>query len=218
MKKLLALILTLAILLSFGVMAFADDDVSGELNVYLWDNEYAAIAAVEAYQAKYPNVKVNLNLTPFMDYQTKLFTSLAGGETMDVFFMRESQVYRTYVSKGLCMPLDDYIASTGFDMSPYEGYRPQITVDGQIYELPYRGGGYHLYYNKDMFDEAGIPYPDMYDSYTWAEFAEVAKQLTKGDGADKVHGVYMMGWPWMQMFGAMQRDVKIVKEAPNYRS
>lgn len=212
MKKLLAFFLTLAIVLSCGVTVFADDAVAGELTIYLWDNEYAALAAIDAYQAKYPDVKVNVNLTPFMDFQTKLFTSLAGGETMDIFFMREPQVYRTYIEKGLCMPLDSYIESTGFDMSPIASYIPQVTVDDAIYALPYRGGGYHLYYNKDMFDAAGLPYPDMYDSYTWAEFAEVAKKLTTGEGADKVHGMYMMGWPWMQMFQAMQRDVKQVTD------
>lgn len=79
-----------AIALNCG-MAFAEteEEVSGDLSIYLWDNEYAALAVVEAYQEKYPNVNVELNVTPFMDYQTKLFTSLAGGETMDIFFMRE---------------------------------------------------------------------------------------------------------------------------------
>ena len=213
MKKLLLLVMALAIALNCG-MAFAEteEEVSGDLSIYLWDNEYAALAVVEAYQEKYPNVNVELNVTPFMDYQTKLFTSLAGGETMDIFFMREGQVYRTYVDKGLCMRLDYFIESTGYDITPYESYLPQISVDGGIYELPYRGGGYHLYYNKDLFDAAGVPYPDMYDSYTWAEFAEVAKQLTSGEGADKVYGVYMMGWPWMQMFSAMQKGVKIVND------
>ena len=80
MKKLLLLVMALAIALNCG-MAFAEteEEVSGDLSIYLWDNEYAALAVVEAYQEKYPNVNVELNVTPFMDYQTKLFTSLAGG-------------------------------------------------------------------------------------------------------------------------------------------
>lgn len=209
MKKLLSMVLTLMLLLSFTAV-YAEEEVAGDLTIYLWDNEYAALAAVEAYQAKYPNVNIELNITPFMDYQTKLFTSLAGGAEMDVFFMREGQVFQTYVKKGLCMDLTDLIAKNNFDMSTIESYMGQIAVDGKVYQMPYRGGGYHLYYNKDLFDAAGVPYPDMYDSYTWAEFAEVAKKLTSGEGAEKVYGVYMMGWPWMQMFGAMQRDVKMV--------
>ncbi len=180
-----------------------------KLSIYLWDNEYAAQAVVEAYQAKHPEIEIDLNLTPFLDYQSKLYTSLAGGETMDVFFMRET-VLSTYVSKGLCAPLDDYLAAANFDLSPYEYCASQYQIDGKTYAVPYRGGGYHLYYNKDMFDEAHIPYPDMYESYTWEEFREVAKQLTHGEGGDKVYGIYMMGWPWMQMFQAMQTGTKIV--------
>lgn len=212
MKKLLALLTALTLLVAVPAFAQEDGTVSGELSIYLWDNEYAALAAVEAYQAKYPDVKIDLNITPFLDYQTKLFTSLAGGETMDVFFMREGNVFKTYVNKGLCRNLDDLIAASGFDMSPYANYLDQISVNGSYYGIPYRGGGYHLYYNKALFDQAGVPYPDMYDSYTWDEFREVAKQLTSGEGADKVYGVYMMGWPWMQMFSAMQAGVKIVDD------
>ena len=59
--------------------------ISGKLTINLWDNEYAGQAAIEAFQKAYPDVEVTLNLTPFLDYQSKLFTSLAGGETMDVF-------------------------------------------------------------------------------------------------------------------------------------
>lgn len=186
------------------------DGMTGELSIYLWDNEYAAQAAVEAYQVKNPNVKIDLNLTPFLDYQSKLYTSLAGGEKMDVYFIRENTVFETYVAKGLCAPLDDYIADASFDMAPYDYCNAQYSVDGKVYAVPYRGGGYHLYYNKALFDAANVPYPDINKSYTWEEFSEVAKKLTSGEGADKVYGLYMMGWPWMQMFQGMQEGAKIV--------
>ena len=81
MKKLLALVMMLVLMTSFAAV-HAEADVSGELTIYLWDNEYAAQAVVEAYEAAHPNVKITLNLTPFMDYQTKLFTSLAGAGTL----------------------------------------------------------------------------------------------------------------------------------------
>ncbi len=209
MKKWIALFLSLLMMFSCVSISSAED-VSGELTIWLWDNEGAAKAVVEAYGAKYPNVKISTNVVPFADYQTKLFTALAGGDTADVFFMREGQVFQTYVQKGLCMKLDDLIASTGLDTTPFANYLPQCTVNGGIYELPYRGGGHHLYYNKKMFDEAGIPYPDMYKSYTWAEMREVCQKLSKGEGAEKNFGVYMMGFPWMILFQAMQRGTKIV--------
>ena len=187
--------------------------ISGKLTINLWDNEYAGQAAIEAFQKAYPDVEVTLNLTPFLDYQSKLFTSLAGGETMDVFFMRENETYQAYIEKGLCMPLDDMIENNQFDMSVYENYADQIKYKGKVYSMPYRTGGYHLYYNKDLFDAAGVPYPD--GTYTWDEFRDVARKLTSGDGADKVHGLYMMGWPWMQLFQAMQEGVTIVDDDYN---
>lgn len=209
-KRAVLLLVLLAAVCGMTYAGASGADVSGKLSVYLWDNEVAAQAAIDAYKARYPNVEIKLNITPFKDYQTKLFTSLAGGEDIDVFFMRECQVYPTYVQEGLCMKLDDLITRSGFDMTPYVNTLPQITVNGGIYEMPYRGGGFHMYYNKDLFDAAGVPYPDMKRSYTWAEFAEAAKKLTTGSGSEKVYGIYMMGWPWMQMASAMQRGTKMV--------
>jgi len=79
------------------------------------------------------------------------------------------------------------LTEDGFDL--YDGFGEGIKasfVGDEIYGLPYTKGGFYVFYNKNMFDAAGVPYPT--DDWTWEEFEETAKKLTKGSGANKVYG------------------------------
>jgi multiple sugar transport system substrate-binding protein len=64
-------------------------------------------------------------------------------------------------------------------------------VQGKIYGVPTWCLTYWMFYNKNMFDEAGIPYPT--PEMTWTEYTEVAKKLTKREG-DRVTQFGANGW------------------------
>ena len=185
------------------------------LRVYSWDNEYAIQAATEAFNKLDSNIQVELVLPGWKDYQDTLFTSLAGGEKIDAYFIRLNDVFPTYVSKGLAYPLDDLMASNNLDINIYGSYVNQLQADGKTYALPYRGAGFYLYYNKGLFDAAGVPYPD--GTYTWAKYREVALQLTSGAGQDKVYGSFFEPSMYiLPMLSAMQTGVDIVDD--NYKT
>lgn len=181
------------------------------IKVYSWDNEYAIKAATEAFNARASGIRVDLVQVPWKEYQNKLFVSLSGGEDIDVYFIREMEAFYGYVRKGLAYPLDELIARHGFDTAPYEPYVEQLKVEGRTYALPYRGAGLYLFYNKNAFDEAGIPYPE--GSYSWARYRKVAKALTKGSGTRKRYGSFfepsMYHWPIMK---ALQSGIRIVDD------
>jgi len=181
------------------------------ITVHSWDNEYAIINVTEKFNETHNDIKVNLVLTPWNDYQDKLFTSLAGGEDIDAYFIRVLEAFNTYASKGLIYPLDDMIKKDGFDLSIYGGYVDQLKVDGVTYAIPYRGAGTYLFYNKEAFDKAGLPYPT--ERLTWNEYREMTKKLTSGEGADKMYGGFFQ--PTIYHFfliPAMQKGVKIVND------
>lgn len=181
------------------------------INVHSWDNEYAIINATEKFNETNSDINVNLILSPWNDYQDKLFTSLAGGEDIDAYFIRVQEAFHTYASKGLIYPLDDLIAKDGFDLSIYGGYIDQLKIDGVTYAIPYRGAGTYLFYNKEAFDKAGVPYPT--ERFTWGEYREMTKKLTSGEGADKVYGGFFQ--PTIYHFfiiPALQNGVKIVND------
>ena len=89
---------------------------------------------------------------------------------------------------GTLKPLDDYIAKEKeFNLDDF--IKPSLTSyqrDGKLWVIPYDEGPGILYYNKDLFDKAGIKYPD--DSWTLDTLKENAIKLTSGEGQNKIFG------------------------------
>lgn len=151
----------------------------------------------DAFTQKYPNLKIDLQTLPNDTYWTKLQTMIAGGTPPDIAFMQE-MLTPTYQAKGIMADLTDYMGKdTSFkkDCMPEGMYGP-FTVDGKLYAMPTMTFVNVLFYNKDIFDKAGIPYPD--ENYTWDTLRETAKQLTKdtnGDGKIDQYGFSFGAWP-----------------------
>ena len=185
MKKVLALILSVAMLASLCVTAMADDTIT--LNFQMWsDEEELFTELIRLYEAEHPNVKINMTCTPSSDYTVKLQTVLGGGGDVDMFGISSPPGLAEYVNKGAVRPLDDLIAAAGTDLSGVQSILDSIAIDGKTYGLPYKTSSWFVVYNKDIFDAAGVPYPT--GAWTWEEYAEIAAKLTSGEGADKIYG------------------------------
>ncbi|MGZ2487536.1 ABC-type glycerol-3-phosphate transport system substrate-binding protein [Rhizobium pisi] len=125
--------------------------------------------------AKYPDIKVTLTTTGWVDYWTRLPVLAASGQLADIVSMQSLRMPNFY---SLLEPLNDRIAADKFDVG---AFTPSIiggmSVDKQLYGLPYDVGPWVIYYNQDSFDAAGIPLPK--PGWTLAEFTDAAKKLTK---------------------------------------
>lgn len=185
MKKVLALILSIAMLASLCVTAMADDTIT--LNFQMWsDEEELFTELIRLYEAEHPNVKINMTCTPSSDYTVKLQTVLGGGGDVDMFGISSPPGLAEYVNKGAVRPLDDLIAAAGTNLTGVQSILNSIAIDGKTYGLPYKTSSWFVVYNKDIFDAAGVPYPT--GAWTWEEYAEIAAKLTSGEGADKIYG------------------------------
>jgi len=162
----------------------------------------------EVYQARLdlfakdtPNIPVELLYIP-SDYSQKVQTMIAGGTPPCIIQVAED--IHGYSGKGQIIPLDDYINKAGIDLVQRYGSTGGLvqayTYNGSLYAMPDRGGALILYYNKDMFDKAGLAYPTK--DWTWKEFLDAAQKLTvrTGDTVD-VYG-FAAGdwWPWWMSF------------------
>ena len=132
----------------------------------------------DAFMASHPDIQIILWGQPWGDYFTKLKTLWAAGDKEgipDVLFL--SPVV-TYAGQGVLEPLDPFIKASGYDTSDYW---PSLLdfgkLKGTIYGLPRDIGIEVLYYNKDIFDEAGVSYPTNF--WTWDDLKAAAKQLSK---------------------------------------
>lgn len=162
-----------------------DDKVS--ITFYAWSDEEGIFTTLaNAYMADHPNVTVNLQFTPTNDYNTKLLTAFSGGGEIDCFALGNPPTLAQYQAKGSARELDELIAAAGTDTGGFQATLDMIAIDGHTYALPYKTSSWVVYYNKDIFDAAGVAYPG--EDWTWEEYYEIAGQLTSGEGADKIYG------------------------------
>jgi multiple sugar transport system substrate-binding protein len=139
----------------------------------------------DAFMAEHPDIQVEIWSQPWGDYFTKIQTLWAAGDASvipDVMFL--SPVVN-YAADGVLENLDPFIAASNYSTSDYwPGLLEFGMYDGHVYGLPRDIGLEVLYYNKDIFDELGLAYPD--DTWTWADLSAAAEKLTEVSSSGRV--------------------------------
>ena len=161
----------------------------------VWDEATTVYwgAMADAYMAENPNVTIKMVDLGSQDYMTVLATDLSGdGSDFDVVSIKDVPGYATLVQKNSIIPLDDYIANDGVDLAQFAGATDQVTVDGSLYELPFRNDFWVLFYNKDIFDNAGVDYPT--NDMTWEQYDELARKVTDTTFGSQIYGAHYHSW------------------------
>lgn len=151
---------------------------------------YQDLAA--AFEAENLNAKIELIHIPGQsDYRTRLAADFAAGTPADVVLLNYRRI-APYAAKDALEPLDEYLTGSKI-LSPGEFY-PQVlqafTYMNQLYCIPQNLSSLVVYYNKDLFDQINLPYPD--DHWTWGDFLRTAQALTRDlddDGKIDQYGV-----------------------------
>jgi multiple sugar transport system substrate-binding protein len=151
----------------------------------VWSN------VAKAFEAKNPGIKLKVEVSDWDGYWEKLRVLTAGGTPPDIFAM-DAPLYPDWQSRGALLNLQPYLdadpkALDGVYPVTLEAYK---TKDG-YFGLPRDFQTIVLYYNKDMFDAAGIAYPS--DNWTYDDFRAAAKKLTidkNGDGTTDQWGFW----------------------------
>ena len=132
-------------------------------------------AAINGFQAKYPNVKVDYQPVSG-DYTTAMVAKFSAHQPPDVFYV-DSSVAPDWITQGLLHPLDDWSSSRGFDTTQfYPGYLNAFKgSDGKTYGFPKDGNTLAMAYNTDMLTSAGVQAPTTYDQMTSVGAALKAK-------------------------------------------
>ncbi|MCG2801544.1 MAG: extracellular solute-binding protein, partial [Cellulomonas sp.] len=133
-------------------------------------NEDNLAKIVSAFETANPDITVKVTTLPYSDYFTALQTDLAGGTVADVFDM-EYAGYAALQSSGVLAPLSGVDASV-YKTSLIDAYQ----TDGAQYALPSSFSTVVLFYNKALFDAAGVSYPT--SAWTWADEKAAAEKLT----------------------------------------
>jgi multiple sugar transport system substrate-binding protein len=160
-----------------------------------------------AFEATNPDVTVDIQLADWDSYWEKLRVQIAGGTPPDVFAM-SPPLYPDWQSRGVLLNMQPYLDA---DPTALDGVYPVTltayqTPDG-YFGLPRDFQTIVLYYNKDMFDAASLPYPTA--DWTWDDLRAAAKVLTidnDGDGRTDQWGFTADGYGPEAMIAPMVRS------------
>ena len=147
---------------------------------------------VEAFQADNPDYGVELRFVPDdADYRRRLAADFSAGTQPDVMLLNYRRI-APFADEGALAPVGPYLAnSTAVKEADF--YQPAIDAfryKGDLWCIPQNVSSLAVYYNKALFDAAGLAYPA--DDWTWDDFVAAAKALTvdkDGDGVTDQFGV-----------------------------
>jgi multiple sugar transport system substrate-binding protein len=174
------------------------------LTYAIWDvNQAPAMKDIaKKFTEKNPNIQVKVEVTPWDQYWTKLETAATGGSLPDLFWLNGANIQK-YAKGKVIMPITKQVDSDHVDLSKYpEALVKTYTVDKEVYALPKDFDTIGLWYNKEIFDQKGLAYPD--ENWTWDDLVENAKKLT-----DPAKGV----WGFASQLDAQQGIYNTVAQA-----
>ena len=164
--------------------------ISGDLTVFGWgggEELQSRKEATKVFKKLYPKVKVHEVWLPADNIDIKLDAALAAGNAGDVIMM--SPDWKGLRSKWF-EDLNPYIERDQLNLEALftqgvdGGY---VDPDGKREGMPTTASDFMIAYNKDLFDKAGIAYPT--NDWTWDGFATTAKQISSGEGANRIYGI-----------------------------
>ncbi|MBU3758557.1 MAG: sugar ABC transporter substrate-binding protein [Candidatus Omnitrophica bacterium] len=186
-----------------------------EIKVAFWGSpeEIEIITqSIKDWQAQNPEIKIVFEHTPYTGYDSKILTRIAGGAAPDII-ATEVDYFVTFATKGVLENLTPYAQKDPefSEESLFPTIRDRFTVNGDLYAIPRDVAPFAcVFYNKKLFDEAGLAYPT--DDWTWDDLLRMARALTKQDenGRTIQYGFY--GWAWQNFIygngGALVDNVK----------
>ncbi|MBP5738890.1 MAG: sugar ABC transporter substrate-binding protein, partial [Abditibacteriota bacterium] len=206
MKKIILFLGIICILLA----GCGKKDKQVRLLITTWEKDEESVymrAHVKRFEELHPNIKVDVeDCVPWNRMLSKLMITTAGHRSPDVARI-SSEWFIPLAAKHVLVPLNDLIEKDNFDIGDfYETALDSCTYDGTLYCLPVALDAYGIYYNKKMFDDAGVPYPD--DTWTYDDFVKACQKIGgdyDGDGRQDHWGAAL--WPWNTYLLAFDGDV-----------
>ncbi|MEV6415802.1 sugar ABC transporter substrate-binding protein [Kribbella sp. NPDC051718] len=164
-----------------GEKSSSDGPVTITYGIWAGTQTPAMQEIATAFTKANPNITVKIQERPYPEFWSTLQTGAAGGTAPDAFWMLAQQI-RPYAAGNQLLDITDTVKQENVDLGNY----PKAVLDlydqgdGKLYGLPKDVDTNAVWYNKAMFDKAGVAYPKA--DWTWADFRETAKKLTDPAG------------------------------------
>ena len=200
-------------LLSGAVLAgcsSSSDEASGDaattITVSNW-NDSITPEMISAFEDAHPDIQLDVQSYPGDGYSEKITTMITGGEAPDVMLLFETDAIRL-ASAGQIVSLDEYLQDGDLSSDDFIPAVADLAEKmGGTYGLPWSYATQVLFYNKDLFDAAGLDYPS--DDWTWDDYRQAANAATSGTGNDKIWGTSQFSFAgiWYSLAGQAGDEV-----------
>ena len=172
----------------------------------IWDKESTAYwqAMADGYMASHKDVTIEMVDLGSTDYMTVLATQLAGSADLDVLTIKDIPGYANLINLDYLKPLNDVLTR---DTADFNGTIEQLTTDdGNFYAVPFRSDFWMVFYNKDLFDQAGLEYPT--NDMTFEQWDELIRKVAEATG---VYGNFYHTWrSTVTLFGILDGQNTII--------
>ena len=214
MKKVLAVALSMACASTLFVATAVTASAADKKEVVIWDyfetdaQKEMMQSLIGGFNASQDEYEASHVYVPFADYEKQLTLGIASGELPDLVILDGCSM-ASFIQLGLFGDISDVDINWDEYM---EGPMESTMLDGKHYGIPFATNCTALFYNKDMFDAAGIDYPD--ENTTWDEFHEMAKALTKdgvsgfGNAATNTDEGTFQCLQWLYTAGGSYTDIE----------
>ena len=175
----------LALVLLLSITGCGASDGKTHLTFQIWDvaQRKGMQDMCDAYTAQHPDVVIDVQVTSWSEYWTKLEAAAESNTMPDIYWMHTDQILY-YADFGILADLTDLYADE--DPNYYANHFSDVSIanasgsDGRIYGVPKDKDNVVLVYNKEMFDAAGVAYPD--DTWTWDDMMDASQKVYDATG------------------------------------
>lgn len=186
MKQFFAISLALMTILSVAawLLTPASQGTKGQTHiVWATDNNPVRQAQVDLFNKLNPDLI--LTIDPMNANREKVIVQSIGGVGPDLFDSYGYESLRAFVNSGVAADVSQELGETGLDIEKdvWPAALPSFVLKGKAYGFPANVSANAVWFNKNHFDEAGIPYPK--PGWTWDELVRIAAQLNKKDSRGK---------------------------------
>ena len=162
---------------------------TSEVALWIFEGEEAFLPRLEEeFEAQNPDIDLQITEIPEGEYVTKIDTALAAGDPPEIGFIYEAR----WVKADKVLSAKSALEAAGVNLEDFNqgALGANCLLNDDVYCMGTYSGGMVLFYNKDMFDEAGIPYPSSTEPMSVQEYADIAAQLSNDaeNIEDKVWG------------------------------
>jgi multiple sugar transport system substrate-binding protein len=161
------------------------------------EQDWQTNIVIPGFEDSHPNIRINLIVAPRAAYDQKFDELLNAGTPADIWSHWGTAGFRDYANRGLAADLSPWIDRDNFDLSAFDAAAlSAFSRNGRPLGLPMHVTGSFVFYNKNMFDQAGLGYPpsDWEDrTWTWNAFLEKCRALSiiTGNPETNVYGCHM---------------------------